>query len=275
MPTLGDWYSHLKAVILQIESEKGSDRVVAQLATDSAAMFKNNMEYRRYATSKGIVLLFSAPYTQKFNAPVERPIRTLVEMAVAMARHANTPRRLMHLAMKFAVKLLNRLFRRMPDGSTDVPLWRFKGAKVPLNLDRFHPWGCAVHVHVEKRFRTRFEPKSIPCIFLGYDDAGSAAILGKLPGLAIIHSAHAHYNDDDFPCRALDYRGWEFNPAYDHPTVDPLDAWLGPGQAGRVDDIVTNSAPLSTLADNPAQPVTSDFRTNVIGYRTNDIDYRT
>ena len=196
MPTLGDWYSHLKAVILQIESEKGSDRVVAQLATDSAAMFKNNMEYRRYATSKGIVLLFSAPYTQKFNAPVERPIRTLVEMAVAMARHANTPRRLMHLAMKFAVKLLNRLFRRMPDGSTDVPLWRFKGAKVPLNLDRFHPWGCAVHVHVEKRFRTRFEPKSIPCIFLGYDDAGSAAILGKLPGLAIIHSAHAHYNDD-------------------------------------------------------------------------------
>ena len=61
MPTLGDWYSHLKAVILQIESEKGSDRVVAQLATDSAAMFKNNMEYRRYATSKGIVYCFRHP----------------------------------------------------------------------------------------------------------------------------------------------------------------------------------------------------------------------
>lgn len=122
LPTLKDWFTHLKALILKIEADKGSERVVAQLASDSAPMFKNSYEYRRYADSKGIALLFSAPYTQKFNAPVERPIRTLVDMAVAMARHANTPKRFMHLAMKFAVRLLNRLFRRMPDGSTDVPM---------------------------------------------------------------------------------------------------------------------------------------------------------
>ena len=130
LPTLKHWFAHLKALILKIESDKASERVVAQLASDSAPMFKNSYEYRRYADSKGIALLFSAPYTQKFNAPVERPIRTLVDMAVAMARHANTPKRFMHLAMKFAVRLLNRLFRRMPDGSTDVPLWRDKGARV-------------------------------------------------------------------------------------------------------------------------------------------------
>ena len=106
-------------------------------------------------------------------------------MAVAMARHANTPKKFMHLAMKFAVSL-NRLFRRMPDGSTDVPLWRYKGARVPLNLDRFHPWGCSVHVHVEKKSRTRFDAKSFPCVFFGYDDAASAAILGKLPGMALL-----------------------------------------------------------------------------------------
>lgn len=63
-----------------------------------------------------------------------------------MARHANTPRRFMHMAMKFAVRLLDRLFRRMTDGSTDVHLWRYESAKVPLNLYRFHPWGWAVHV---------------------------------------------------------------------------------------------------------------------------------
>ena len=134
LPSLKDWFVHLKALILKIEADKGSERVVAQLASDSAPMFKNSFEYRRYAESKGIALLFSAPYTQKFNAPVERPIRTLVDMAVAMARHANTPKRFMHLAMKFAVRLLNRLFRRMPDGSTDVPLWRYKGTRVSLTL---------------------------------------------------------------------------------------------------------------------------------------------
>ena len=191
-------------------------------------MFKSNIEYRKYADSKGIVLLFSAPYTQKFNATVERPIRTLVEMALAMARHANTPRRFMHLAMKFAVRLLNRLFRRMPDGSTDVPLWRYKGARVPLNLDRFHPWGCAVHVHVEKKQRTKFEPKTVPCVFFGYDDGASAAILGKIPGFAIIYSAHGHYNDDDFPCRTMEQRGWEPLPTYDQHEDDPLIPWVGP-----------------------------------------------
>ena len=151
-----------------------------------------------------------------------------------MARHANTPRRFMNLAMKFAVRLLNRLFRKMPDGSTDVPLWRYKGAKVPLHLDRFHPWGCAVHVHVEKKQRSKFESKTIPCVFFGYDDASSAAIMGKLPGFAIIYSAHGHYNDDDFPCRNMEHRGWDPLPTtYDQTEDDALLPWLGPGASER------------------------------------------
>ena len=175
-------------------------------------------------------MLFSAPYTQKFNAPVERPIRTLVEMAVAMSRHANTPRRFMHLAMKYAVKLLNRLHKRLPDGTTDVPMWRYKGTKVPLNLNRFHPWGCAVHVHIEKKNRGRFEPKTFPCVFFGYDEAASAAILGRLPGFAIICSAHGHYNDDDFPCRTMEHKGWEASHTYESVDDDPLVKWVGSGE---------------------------------------------
>ena len=104
MPALGAWFDILKALILKVETEKGSNHVVAELACDSAAMFKSSRDYRAYGDSKGIVLLFSPPYTQKFNAVVERPIRTVVEMAVAMSRHANTPRKFMHLAMRFAVR---------------------------------------------------------------------------------------------------------------------------------------------------------------------------
>ena len=228
LPTLKDWFTCLKSLILKIEADKGSERVVAQLASDSAPMFKNSFEYRRFADSKGIALLFSAPYTQKFNAPVERPIRTLVDMAIAMARHANTPKKFMHLAMKFAVRLLNRLFRRMPDGSTDVPLWRYKGMRVPLNLDRLHPWGCAVHVHIEKSNRSRFDAKSFPCVFFGYDDAASAAILGKLPGMSIIYSAHGKYDDDDFPCRGMGSRVWDSTSTYDNSQANPSDVWFGP-----------------------------------------------
>ena len=129
LPALGGWFPILKALVLKVETEKGSSRVVAELACDSAPMFKGNAEFRAYAEAKGIVLLFSPPYTQKFNAVVERPIRTVVEMALAMSRHANTPRRFMHLAMRYAVRMLNRLHRKMPDGTIDVPLWRFRGAR--------------------------------------------------------------------------------------------------------------------------------------------------
>ena len=131
IPSLKEWFSRLQALILRLEAEKGSDRVVSELACDSAPMFKHNREFLDYAERKGIVVLFSPPYTQKFNAVVERPIRTVGEMAIAMSRHANTPRRLVNFAMRHATRLLNRLFRRMPDQTEDVPLWKFKGSKVP------------------------------------------------------------------------------------------------------------------------------------------------
>ena len=68
LPTLGGWFPILKALVLKLETEKGSAHVVAELACDSAPMFKENNDYRAYAESKGIVRLFSPPYTQKFNA---------------------------------------------------------------------------------------------------------------------------------------------------------------------------------------------------------------
>ena len=74
--SLKDWFVRLQALLARIESEKGSDRVVAELACDSAPMFKNNHEYQSFAERKGIVLLSSPPYTQKFNTVVERPIRS-------------------------------------------------------------------------------------------------------------------------------------------------------------------------------------------------------
>ena len=81
---------------------------------------------------------------------------------------------------------------------------------------------------MEKKKRTRFEPKSTPSIFFGYDDAASA-ILAKLPSFTILYSAHAHYNDEDFPCRKKN-KGWEPSYSYDLAEEDPFSQWLGTGQ---------------------------------------------
>ena len=151
-------------------------------------------------------------------------------MGLAMARHANTPVPFMCYALMFATKLLNRLHRTMPDGTIDVPLWRFKGVKVPLNLDRFHPFGCAVEAVLPKHSQARFAPKTVSCIFLGFDDNSLSYVLARLPNYGILHTAHAIFNDGDFPCRRLVAANWPMGGAYDEHAEDPLSHWLGDGR---------------------------------------------
>ena len=91
----------------------------------------------------------------------------------------------------------------MPDGTEDVPLWRWKGVRVPLHLDRFHPFGCAVEAVLPQRLRTKFGRKTSSCIYLGFDDQAMSFILAGLPRYGISHSAHAVFNDLDFPCRRI------------------------------------------------------------------------
>ena len=229
LSALKDWFGCLERLINRLESEKGSVRVVSELACDSAPMFKRSTQLLNYTDKKGIVLLHSPPYTQKFNM-VERSIRTVGEMGLAMARHANTPVPFMCYALMFATKLLNRLHRTMPDGTIDVPLWRFKGVKVPLNLDRFHPFGCAVEAVLPKHSQARFAPKTVSCIFLGFDDNSLSYVLARLPNYGILHTAHAIFNDGDFPCRRLVAANWPMGGAYDEHAEDPLSHWLGDGR---------------------------------------------
>ena len=64
LANLRDWFPHLKILLRRIEAEHGQERVVAELACDSAPMFKDNHAFREYLDSKGIVLLTSPAYTE-------------------------------------------------------------------------------------------------------------------------------------------------------------------------------------------------------------------
>ena len=232
LPALKHWFDRLRALITRIESDKGSNRVIAELACDSALMFRNSHEFLSFCDVKGIVLLSSPPCTQKLNAVVERPIRTVLEMAIAMSRHGNVPKRFMGCAMRLASKLLNRLFKKMSDGTRDVPLWRYKGIKVPLHLDRFHPYGCEFQALVPKKFQTKFGAKTIRTIFLDYDFSSMCYIVAVLPHMALKQTAHGVFNDMSFPLRdaASVTNSWGVDVTYDPACPDPLAPWLGDAQ---------------------------------------------
>ena len=110
MVRLNEWFHHLSQLVKRIEAEKGSERVVAQIGSDSFPAFVGGTQILEFAASRGILLLASPPYTQKLN-PVEGTIKVLVRMALAMIRHAGAPRTLVEFALVQATLLLNRLPR--------------------------------------------------------------------------------------------------------------------------------------------------------------------
>ena len=56
MVRLNEWFSHLTALIRRIEAEKGSERVVAQIGSDSFPAFVKGTQILELAASRGILL---------------------------------------------------------------------------------------------------------------------------------------------------------------------------------------------------------------------------
>ena len=62
MGRLNEWFHHLSQLVKRIEAEKGSERVVAQIGSDSFPAFVGGTQILEFAASRGILLLASPPY---------------------------------------------------------------------------------------------------------------------------------------------------------------------------------------------------------------------
>ena len=144
MVRLSEWFTHLSGLVKRIEAEKGSERVVAQIGSDSFPAFVNGHTMLEFAASRGILLLASPPYTQKLN-PVEGMIKVLVRMALAMLRHAGAPKKLIEFTLNHAILLLNRLPRSNMGKGKVVPLELWLGLTPPSVLHVLKVWGCAAY----------------------------------------------------------------------------------------------------------------------------------
>ena len=73
MTRVAEWFDRLTALIRRIEAEKGSERIVAELVTDSFPAFTKGMALQKFAAARGIRLVHSPPYTHRLNV-VERTV---------------------------------------------------------------------------------------------------------------------------------------------------------------------------------------------------------
>ena len=191
----------LKELVLRIETEKGKKEVVAQLIADSATYFEKSAPVQLFCSQKGIIQLYSPPYTQSLNGLAERTIRTVIEMARTMLMHSSVPSHFYGDAIQYTVYILNRLPYRTGSATTRIERWLSRAVSDPTKHIRV--FGCAAWVH--RSFDTgpsidKLGPKTQEGFLLGIDERRQAYKVCLLHNKSVIHSGHVIFNEEQFPC---------------------------------------------------------------------------
>ena len=143
-------------------NEKQMSLVIKMSSSDHGGEYISS-ELQEYLRKNGIIHQTSAPYTPEQNGLAERMNRTIVERARSALIAAGLPKMFWAEAVSTVAYLINRSPTR-GHGRTPEEIW--SGQKP--DLSHLKVFGCKALVHIPKKFRRKFDPKSTEMIFVGY-----------------------------------------------------------------------------------------------------------
>jgi hypothetical protein len=133
--------------------------------TDGGGEFTSK-RFEEYLSQQGVRHEITAPYCPEQNGFCGRDNRTIMEGVRSLLHTSGFPPTFWAEACHTVVYTLNRTGSRMIPGNTPFTLWH--GFKPSLKHLRI--FGCHAYAYVEKHQRTKLDPKSHLCYFLGYCD---------------------------------------------------------------------------------------------------------
>ena len=138
------------------------------LKTDNAKEFYHSV-LSDYLLKQGIVHLSSCVDTPQQNEIAERKNRHLLEVARSIMFATHVPKHFWGEAVLTAAYLINRMPSRVLKFLTpcQTVLQSFPHTKF-LSFLEPKVFGCTAVVHVYPHHRSKLDPKSIKCIFIGY-----------------------------------------------------------------------------------------------------------
>eukprot|EP01034_Spumella_vulgaris_P047497 gene47497-biopygen34856 len=119
---------------------------------------ENSELITRYVAGMGIKMHVSSPHVPSQNGQIERAMQTVLDKARTLLIAGGAPRKFWDYAIHMAVYLI----MRTPNA---------KNIKTPLEILTGVPFFCPGMYHVTRgERRSTFDPKALPCRFLGYDE---------------------------------------------------------------------------------------------------------
>ncbi|KAH9701426.1 hypothetical protein KPL71_024990 [Citrus sinensis] len=158
-----DVFPVFKEYKVRVELESG--KKIKCLRTDNGGEYTDG-EFLAFCKQEGIQRQFTVAYTPQQNGVAERMNRTLTEWIRAMLRTAGLPNSFWAEAAKTACYIVNRSPSTAIGLKTAMEMWTGK----PTDYSYLHAFGCPVYVMYNAQERTKLDPKSRRCIFLGYAD---------------------------------------------------------------------------------------------------------
>jgi transposase InsO family protein len=163
------------------------------LRTDCGGEYTSN-EFTAFCSSSGITHQLSCPHTPQQNGLVERKHRHIVECALTLLSHASLPITHWTYAVTTALHLINRL--PTPRLSHISP-WE-KLFHKPPDISHLRTFGCICFPHLRPYNTHKLQPRTTPCIFLGYPAHTKGYICQDPKTKRVYISRHVLFNESEF-----------------------------------------------------------------------------
>lgn len=176
------------------EEENQTGRTVKIINCDESGENRSS-RLLKYLKERGIRINYTTKSTPQHNSVVERAMRTVFEMILAMLIHSKLHPVFWGFAFNVAIKLINYQLTNRNRYKTREELY---SDSKPL-LHNLKVFGCDATVFILKEDRGKLERKSMNCIFIGYDPKRENGYLFFNPQeKRIISSRDAKFYEDQF-----------------------------------------------------------------------------
>jgi hypothetical protein len=164
----------------------------------------------QFYSSKGIIHQTSCVETPEQNGRVESKHQDLLNVGRALLFQANLPKTFWSFAIQHATYLINRLPSTVLQHKSPYELLH----GTPFSLENLKVFGSLAYASTLKNNRTKLEPRSRKCIFLGYKQGVKGLLLYDLNTKEIFLSRNVIHHDNILPYTCTTRTPWHYHSSF-------------------------------------------------------------